>query len=214
MKERAQKYKAPKMKKINDNAEMRVFNLTTEIRAAEPESESRTVVGSAAVFNIQADLRWFKEQIAPEAFDDILADPNHEVVALVNHDQNLVLGRRSSGTLKIYKEGNSLKYEFEAPNTTAGNDLLESLKRGDIKHSSFQFEVAEQKWTYDETNSDNDLRTILKVKKLWDVSPVTFPAYQETDVAKRSRPERNEKPVFDESALNARIRSLEIESKF
>jgi HK97 family phage prohead protease len=202
------------MKKINDNAEMRVFNLVTEFRAADTEGESRTVIGSAAVFNVTADLRWYKEMIAPEAFDEVLADPNHEVVALFNHDNNLVLGRRSSGTLKVYKEGNSLKYEFEAPNTTAGNDLLVMLKRGDIKHSSFQFEVSEQKWTYDDTNENNDLRTILKVKKLWDVSPVTFPAYQETDVAKRSRPERNEKPVFDQSALNARIRTLEIESKF
>lgn len=201
------------MKKINNDTETRAFNLITEIRAAENATESRLVIGSAAVFNVTADLRWFKETIDPAAFDEVLADPDHEVVALFNHDNNLVLGRRSSGTLKLYKEGNSLKYEFEAPNTTAGNDLLESLKRGDVKHSSFQFEVAEQKWTYDDQNDSNDLRTILKVSRLWDVSPVTFPAYPETDVAKRSRPEKNERPAFDEAALNTRMRILELENK-
>lgn len=200
------------MKKINDTAERRYLTIPTEIRAA--ENESRTVVGSAAVFNVQTDLRWFKEMIDPGAFDEVLADESHDVVALFNHDDNMVLARRSSGTLKLWKEENKLMYQFDAPNTTAGNDLLESLKRGDIRSSSFQFEVSEQKWQFDDKDDRNDVRTIMKVSKLWDVSPVTFPAYEDTDVAKRSKPAKNEKPVFDESQINARVRELELKNKF
>jgi hypothetical protein len=199
------------MKHNNETVERRYLTIPTELRAA--DAEGRTVVGSAAVFNAQTDMRWYKEQIDPSAFDDVLADDNSDVVALFNHDTNLVLARRSSGTLKIWKEENKLMYQFEAPNTTAGNDLLESLKRGDIRSSSFAFEVSEQKWVFDEADDRNDLRTILKVSKLWDVSPVTFPAYEDTEVAKRSRPAKSEKPVFAESEVNARMRMLELENK-
>jgi len=199
------------MKHNSEAGERRFLELPSELRAA--ENDSRTVIGSAAVFGVQTDLRWFKEMIDPGAFDDVLADANHDVVALFNHDDNMVLARRSAGTLKIWKEENKLMYQFEAPNTTAGNDLLESLSRGDIRSSSFQFEVSEQKWQYDEKDDRNDLRTILKVSRLWDVSPVTFPAYEDTDVAKRSKPVKNEKPVWDETEVNARMRMLELENK-
>ena len=198
------------MKIIEETIERRFLEVVTEIRAA-AESESRTIIGSAAVFGSITDMRWYKEQIDPAAFDEILADPNHDVVALVNHDSNLVVARRSAGTLKLYKEGNKLMYEFDAPNTTAGNDLLENVRNGNIRGSSFQFEVSEQKWTFDDKDDRNDLRTIMKVSRLWDVGPVTFPAYNDTSVAKRSRPER-QKP-FNEIALKTRERELEIKSK-
>lgn len=199
------------MNKVNETIERRYFNVLAELRASEADSESRTVIGSAAVLNVETDLGYFKEMIDPAAFDEVLADKDHDVVALFNHDNNLVLARRSSGTLELWKEDNKLMYKFEAPNTTAGNDLLESLRRKDIRNSSFQFEVSEQKWTFDENDERNDLRTIMKVGRLWDVSPVTFPAYQDTDVAKRSRPEKQ--PAFNEAVANARQRELELLSK-
>jgi len=199
------------MKTDNETIERRFLNVVTEIRAAEAEGESRTIVGSAVVFDSITEMRWFKEKIDPAAFDEILADPNHEVVALVNHDDNLVVARRSAGTLKLYKEGNKLMYAFDAPETTAGNDLLINLRNGNIKGSSFQFEVSEQKWTFDENNDKNDLRTILKVSRLWDVGPVTFPAYADTSVALRSKPERP-KP-YNEVEEKARERELNLKSK-
>jgi HK97 family phage prohead protease len=199
------------MKKIEETVERRFLVVNTEIRAAEAKGESRTIIGSAVVFDSITDMRWFKEKIDSAAFDEILADPNHDVVALVNHDTNLVVARRSAGTLKLYKEGNKLMYEFDAPKTTAGNDLLENVRSGNIKGSSFQFEVAEQKWTFDDKDDRNDLRTVLKVSRLWDVGPVVFPAYVDTSVAQRSRPERP-KP-FDETALRSRERDLEMKSK-
>lgn len=195
------------MNKQETTIEKRYMTLNVEMRAEEGK-ESRTIVGTAAVFNSITDLRYYKEQIDPAAFDDILADENHDVVALVNHDNNMVVARRSAGTLKMWKEDNKLKYSFDAPNTTAGNDLLENIRLGNIRGSSFQFEVSEANWKWDPDNDRNDLRTIVKVSRLWDVGPVTFPAYEDTDVSARSKPERP-KP-FNEIEANARERELEL----
>lgn len=190
-----------------DTVEKRFLTIPVELRAA-GETESRTIEGSAAVFNSITDMGWFKEQISPQAFDDILADESHDVVALVNHNENNIVARRSAGTLKIWKTDKSLMYSFDAPNTTAGNDLLENIKLGNIRGSSFQFEVSESSWIFDDTNPNNDLRTIVKVSRLWDVGPVTFPAYADTDVAKRYKPKRPES--YNEIVANARERELNL----
>jgi HK97 family phage prohead protease len=96
----------------------------------------------------------------------------------------MLLARTGSGTLTLSVDERGLRYEFDAPNTTAGNDLLEMLKRGDVSQSSFAFTVKDEKW--DEVKAEMPIRTITKVKRLYDVSPVTYPAYPDTTVAKRS----------------------------
>jgi len=155
-----------------------------EVRADE---ESRTITGYAALFNTLSDpLGGFREKIAPGAFDNVLKD---DVRALVNHDSNLILAR-SPKTLKLSIDERGLKYEFEAPKTSAGNDILESVKRGDINQSSFAFSVNEDEWKEDD--EQRVIREIKSFKRLYDVSPVTFPAYPDTTVAKRSLDAFNE----------------------
>jgi hypothetical protein len=137
------------------------------------------VKGIAAVFNSRTEL-WpgVFEEVATGAFDTVMSD---DVRALFNHDPNYILGRTKAGTLNISKETSGLAYEFEAPNTTAGNDLIESLSRGDIDQSSFAFTVEKSSWT--DLGEGKWLRTIEKVKRLYDVSPVTYPAYEDTNVS-------------------------------
>jgi HK97 family phage prohead protease len=106
-----------------------------------------------------------------------------DVVALFNHDMNMVLARTSSGTLKLNVTGNAMEYEFEAPNTTLGNDLLEMVKRGDVYQSSFAFTVEAEDWQ--ERSGMKPKRVIRSIKKVYDVSPVTYPANPDTMVAKR-----------------------------
>lgn len=162
-----------------DNKEIRVFDSEMSM---EGDEESRKVVGYAAVYNSDSEEMWgFKERIAPGAFDAALGD---DVRALFNHDANMLLARTKSGTLKLSSDERGLKYEFEAPKTTAGNDLLEMLKRGDVSQSSFAFTVDEERW--DEKTGQKPIRTIMKVKRLYDVSPVTYPAYPDTTAATRS----------------------------
>ena len=172
--------------KHSEGRELRFFEnpITIAHRDGDGDQPKNIVTGYAAVFGqLSRTIGWFREKIDPKAFEGRLQD---DVVALFNHDMNLVLARTISNTLTLSVDETGLKYEFNAPDTTAGRDLLVSLKRGDVKHSSFSFTVAEDNWEEDEDG--NEIRTILKVKRLYDVSPVVQPAYPQTsvDAAKRS----------------------------
>lgn len=170
--------------------ETRTFNC--ELRADPMESGSVLIKGSAAVFNKRSELMrtpWgepFREIIKPGAFDGVLGD---DVRGLFNHDHNYVLGRSASKTLRLSVSDSELVYEIDAPTTQTIKDLvIEPMKRGDVNQSSFAFAVASggDEWEYD----DDDgvlLRTITKVKRLFDVSPVTFPAYSDADSSLSTR---------------------------
>lgn len=158
-------------------------NLGSEVRY-EKRDEKDVAGGYAALYNVRADLGWFEEEIAPGAFDDVLAD---DVRALFNHDANLVLARsiNGQGTLRLFLDEKGLGYDFDIPDTTAGRDLKVNMELKNITQSSFGFAIEKEEWVNREGN-EKDLRIIKKFKRLYDVSPVTFPAYQDTTVAKRS----------------------------
>src|SRR5262249_1849806 len=145
--------------------------------------------GYASVFWIEGDLGTeyqiqddVRERIMPGAFDRALAEQD-DVRCLVNHDESHILGRTSAKpptlTLSVDKRG--LKYEVSLPNTQTGRDIAESIRRGDIRESSFQFVPSVVSWTEE---GDTLIREIREVR-LYDVSPVTFPAYTGTDVYAR-----------------------------
>lgn len=143
-----------------------------EFRMENAEYEGKTVRGYAAVYN--SDSEWmggFYEQIATGAFDDVL---DNDVRAYFNHDENLLLGRVSSGTLRIGTDKRGLYYEVDLPNTTYANDLVELMKRGDVNQSSFAFLIDQDRW---EQRDGKTYRIIEKVSRLLDVSPVSQPAY-------------------------------------
>lgn len=149
----------------------------------------RTVRGYAAVFNtrsaVLADQSGaFVETIARGAFDGVLGD---NVLALLNHDSNFVLARSKGGkgTLSIGVDATGLWYRFVAPETTAGNDLVVSLKRGDISESSFAFSVAKGGDSWKRDAEGVRIRMINKVGQLYDVSAVANPAYAATSVSVR-----------------------------
>jgi len=143
-----------------------------EFRMENAEYEGNTVRGYAAVYN--SDSEWmggFYEQIAPGAFDGVM---DNDVRAYFNHDENLLLGRVSSGTLRIGTDARGLYYEVDMPNTSYANDLVELMKRGDVNQSSFAFLIGEDRW---EERDGKTYRIIEKVSRLLDVSPVAQPAY-------------------------------------
>lgn len=125
----------------------------------------------------------FSESISREALKD--ADMT-DVRALLNHDTNIVLGRTTAGTLRLRSDEVGLSYEIDLPDTQAGRDLAISVKRGDISQSSWGFSLnvnEDDDWTRSDAGEH---RTIKRVRRVWDVSPVTFPANPDTSVAKRS----------------------------
>jgi len=143
-----------------------------EFRMENAEQNGNTVRGYAAVYN--SDSEWmggFYEQIEAGAFDNVM---NDDVRAYFNHDENLLLGRVSSGTLRIGTDARGLFYEVDLPNTTYANDLAELMKRGDVNQSSFAFLIEKDRW---EQRDGVTYRIIEKVSRLLDVSPVAQPAY-------------------------------------
>ena len=157
--------------------EIRALAAPIDVRASDAV---QTVAGYAAVYNSITDIGgYFREQIAPGAFDSAL---NADVRALFNHDTAHVLGRTTASTLRLASDERGLAVEIDMPDTALGRDLAVSMKRGDITGMSFGFMVTKQSW---DESGDTPLRTIEAVD-LFEVSIVTFPAYADTEVAVRS----------------------------
>ena len=140
------------------------------------------IIGYAAVFNqLSEKLGWFREKIQPGAFTESIL--NDDIRALFNHDTSFVLGRNKASTLVLSEDDRGLKIEIIPPSTTWASDFMVSLQRGDINQMSFGFMTLSDSW---ETIEGEEVRT-LKKAKLVEVSPVTFPAYPQTEVALRSK---------------------------
>ncbi len=155
--------------------------ITAELRA-EQAGEDKYLTGYAAKFGVKSeDLGGFRETIKPGAFKRALSE-NQDVRALFNHDSSQVLGRSTAGTLELSEDSTGLKYRVKLPNTSYANDLHESVKRGDITQSSFGFRTQKQSWSEDTADSSATLRTLEDVD-LFDVSPVTYPAYPDATVS-------------------------------
>lgn len=171
-----------KEKRIIEHAPLQV-----ETRG-EGDAKREVIVGCAIKYNTRSQLLgWFVEQIDERALDE--ADMS-DVVALFNHDVNQVLGRSSSGTLTLEKRSDGLYYVIDPP--AYASNIMEMIKRKDVRGSSFQFslEPGGADWDID-PETGTEVRTVKKIKRLYDVSPVVFPAYLDTDteVAKRSHEE-------------------------
>lgn len=158
------------------------FEGTVELRATDDDDDKKpkVIAGYAARFNVlSVDLGGFKERIAPGAFSTAIGD---DVRALFNHNQDYVIGRTKSRTLELSEDDKGLLYEVKLPDTSFARDLATQIERGDIDGSSFGFRTIED--NFDEVDGEI-VRTLIKVE-LFDVSPVTFPAYPQADVAVRS----------------------------
>jgi HK97 family phage prohead protease len=196
----------PNLPKLPDR-ESRFLAASIELRAAAEGEEPKKVFGYAAKFNSRSENLGsegyqFYEVLHPGAFDDVM---NDDVRALFNHESSAILARSKNGTgsLQIGIDATGLWYEFEAPDTQVGRDLMTSLKRGDVDQSSFSFTVSKdgQEWTETRDGDGPTIftRTIKKVSRLYDVSPVTYPAYPDATVALRSLEEfRKQEPETPE----------------
>jgi HK97 family phage prohead protease len=181
-----------------------------EVRVEDKEGEAPKIVGHAAVFNQETDIGgMFREMVAPGAFKQSIKDGD-DVRGLFNHDSNFVLGRTKSGTLSLKEDSHGLFTEITPPDTQLVRDLvLEPMRRGDIDKMSFGFEVKAQEWR-DGEDGEMDLR-IIKEAKLWDVSAVTFPAYDGTDVAVRSHEEYKKNKRVSRHSINNKKKHLKLQ---
>ncbi len=183
------------------------------MQAPELRAEGNQVAGFAVRYNSETVIAGaFREKFAPGAFTEAIKG---DVRALFNHEDGKVLGRTKSGTLKLREDQEGLSYELDLPDTTVGRDLKVSMQRGDIDGSSFGFTVKREQW--DDTG-DLPLRTVLEAG-LREVSPVPYPAYEDSMIALRSRDKAKDEAQKDErEAQKARdlyaLRKAQQEQKF
>ena len=208
-------------KKFNDiTMEKRIFNIETTIEKRNVNgNEKNIVVGYGSIYNSRSEnLGGFYEYIAEGAFSPELIE-NSDVRALINHNQDLILARSQNGkgTLNLKADEKGLRYEFEMPLTSYGNDLLINMENKNLTQSSFAFTIPPggDEWSTDEEG--NDIRTINKIDNLFDISVVAYPAYKQSEadvvVAQRGlamykekeENKKQEKDLVKRSLLNLKI---------
>lgn len=174
-----------------------------ELRAK--DDGKKMLRGYALKFGVPYDMGWFTEEISREALQD--ADLS-DVRILLNHDPNIILGRTTAGTARIAIDDIGLYYEADLPESPNGENVRIALERGDISQSSWGFELkygqndTPDEWTRKE---GKDYRVIRKVHRVFDASPVTFPANPDTTAAKRSKED------FERSQINTKAKTAEID---
>ncbi len=160
-------------------------SIATEVRM-HTDNDVSTIEGYAAVFNTRAEIGpGMFEEIKPGAFDERLKKGG-DTLALFNHNIHAILGRESAGTLELTSDSHGLRYKIFPQDTQAGRDAVTSIKRGDVKGSSFSFP---------RVGNDDDfrlveggvLRTVTKFAAIGDVGPVVNPAYETASVSARSK---------------------------
>lgn len=166
---------------------------SAEIRA---EGSGRTVSGTGVVFNSpSADLGGFIEIILPSAVNNVLN--KSDILFLMNHQVErgcLARSSKGKGSLTLKADNKALNYSFQAPAFALGDELLENIKRGDIKGSSFSFAVAKGGDTWEKRDGKN-IRTISQFDAIYDISAVYRPAYPDTQIALRSLAEFEKQPA-------------------
>lgn len=171
---------------MNENMETRTFLGSVEKRAN--DDNKITITGMPIVFNAKTDIGgWWEESIDPGAID---ADTLKDVRLLVNHDFNgipLARSRRNTSNstmrLAIQADGVSMEADLDSKNPKA-LELDSAIERGDISGMSFAFLVDGDKW--EDLDSDYPKRTITHISEIFEVSAVTWPAYEQTSISSRS----------------------------
>ena len=163
-----------------------IRNTAFQVQVTGEDEEKRTVEGYALLFGVSSDGLQFEEVIERGALDGVVN--KSDVFALINHSHSrgiLARSNKGKGSLSLIIDEKGLKYRFEAPKTALGDELLENIRRGEISESSFCFDV--EKDTWEKKNNGKWKRTVSKIGKLYDVSPVYNAAYSATSVYMRGK---------------------------
>ena len=187
-----------------------------EIRAEETEDGERIITGRPIVYNSRTDLGWFDEIIEVGALDE--ADLT-DIRFLVNHNREMIplaRSRRNNGnsTMKLTPDLQGLLIDFvklDVENNSTSRALYSAVGRGDITGMSFMFSVDDEEW--EDLESDHPTRHIKKIGSVVEVSAVTFPAYESTEIYARSKEALENARSAVETARQQREQSLEKDSK-
>lgn len=207
-----------KLERRNYAVQQRV---TIEVRKATEGEEGNTIGGYAVKYNTPMLIvdRWgdkYMEEIAAGCFDESLnrcKEAGNEIKALWNHDTSRPLGSTKTDTLRFdTADTTGLAYDIDLPNNTWGNDVKESVRRGDVDGSSFGFVCQDDRWSKVEHEGEQIYKRSIVKAELREVSPCTFPAYNSSEISCRSFEEVKEKAKEESriERLKTEARLLEI----
>lgn len=206
--------KTMEQKKINEKVELRSFNF--EVRAQQDEERGSYLEGTPIVYEEWTDLGWYDEKIA----DGALADTDlKDVRFLVNHNTDMIPLARSrnnneNSTMQMSIEdgvGMHIRVNLDTENNAEAKALYSAVQRGDISGMSFMFLVDGDSW--EEIESDHPRRTITEIKKVMEVSAVTFPAYEQTSISTRGLDEALDNAKSSLEKVKAEKRAIEIKKQ-
>jgi HK97 family phage prohead protease len=191
--------------------EIRAF--TFEVRAEQNEEHGTFLEGRPIVYDSRTNLGWYDEIIERGALDG--ADLK-DVRFLVNHNTDMIPLARSRNNnanstmqMEVDEEGMNIRVDLDTQNNAEAKALYSAVERGDLDGMSFMFTVDGDKW--DDIDSDHPTRTITKLSKVFEVSAVTFPAYEATSITARGLSEALDSAK--ESLENVKAEAREIERR-
>jgi len=171
--------------KSTGESERRYFPFAQEMRAVD-EDGKMIIEGYPIVYNVYADICGFREIIRPEATTEVLKKANELV--LWDHESSQPMARRSAGTLEVKEDEHGVFIRADVSKTVWGRQGHEAIKNGIITRMSFAFDVEEDKWDWEEIEGVRiETREILSFAEIYDYSPVSYPAYNQTVVEARYR---------------------------
>ena len=185
--------------------------ISSGVKLEERAGSRPRLTGYGLVFERESEpLGGFTEVISR----DVVIEPFEDVVATFNHNPNALLGRQSSGTLELKRDERGIFYSIDVPETSIGKDVRELVSRGDIAGSSFTFDALEDSW---QRENGINVRTLRRIA-VYELGPVTFPAYPDTTAAARclaswadrTRPGVNVEPPRSRTRLHLRRREQEL----
>ena len=186
----------------------RAYNF--EIRAENNEKNGDHITGRPIVYNSKTDLGFFDEIIEAGALDKANLK---DVRFLVNHDTSMIPLARSRNNnenstmqLKVDKDGMAIRVNLDTENNTEARNLYSAIKRGDITGMSFMFTIDREEW--EGLESDHPTRHIKSIGQVFEVSAVTFPAYESTEISARDKAALDSAKLMLES-----VRSQSLESE-
>lgn len=151
-----------------------------DVTFSEAAIDGNTLSGIAHVFGKRALVQGRYEAMDPKAFDRVLKDPTTDVRAFFNHKPEMLLGRQGAGTLRVGVEDGALSFSVDLPDTSYANDLRALVARGDLNGASFGF--LPDKFTLTRAEDGREVRTHTEIARFMDVSPVSLPAFDGTNL--------------------------------
>lgn len=191
------------------NKEIRAFNF--EVRAEENEEHGHFLAGTPIVYNSRTDLGWYDEIIERGALEET---DLRDVRFLVNHNTDMIPLARSRNNnvnstmqMEVNDGGMNIRVDLDVEGNTEAKALYSAVERGDLDGMSFMFTVDADAW--DDLESEHPTRRIQKLGKVFEVSAVTFPAYEATTISARGLSEALESARASLESAKAEQRAVE-----